>query len=395
MSNPKDLQPDQIFTYGIQEVIDSDSLQHRLSADQPLVIKLGVDPTSADLHLGHAVVLRKLRQFQDLGHQAVLVIGDFTAKIGDPSGKTVTRPVPSAAEIKTNMKSYTDQASIILDISKTKIVYNSTWHAHMNLDQFMTYAMQIGLTTLLDREDFSARLKNNQSIGLHELLYPLTQAIDSVELKAEVEIGGWDQRLNLLLGRELQKKLGQTPQEIVILKPLIGLDGKRKMSKSYDNFIGLAESPDQMFGKLMSIPDELIDQYAELAALLNDKQIEALPKHPRERKAAVATSVVTLYHGAEQAKNASERFTKVFSDKQDTQELTDEVQVPGSAITLLEAVKQATGVSSSEAQRLITQRGVKLNREVSDDPNRLIDVSQATYQLQVGKHRFYELIKED
>jgi len=386
---------DELLSYGVAEIIEADALQQRLSAKKSLTVKLGVDPTSQDLHLGHAVVLRKLRQFQDLGHQAVLVIGDFTSKIGDPSGRNATRPVLTDEEIATNMATYVEQAKIILDEKKTKIVHNSTWLAKMTLTDLLGYAMQINVNTLLEREDFHGRLKNQQSLGLHELLYPLTQAIDSVELKADVEIGGWDQRLNLLLGRELQKKLGQPPQEVVIVKALIGLDGERKMSKSLGNYIGLTESPDQVFGKVMSIPDKLTDQYAELAALMKAAEIKALPTHPKDRKAVVAKAITALYHGEAEASAAAERFDKTFSQKQGGQDLADAVVLPGFEIALLEAVKQAAQVSGSEAARLIAQRGVKLDGTICEDPDLLIDVTKKSYQLQVGKHRFYELTKED
>ncbi len=384
----------EIFSYGIVEIIDQESLRRRLATGKKLVVKLGVDPTSPDLHLGHAVVLRKLRQFQDAGCEAVLVIGDFTTMIGDPSGRNSTRPVLSEDEIKQNMQTYVDQAYLILDKEKTRVVYNSSWLGKMKFADLIKVAMQLNMSTLLEREDFAARLKANEPFSVHEILYPISQAIDSVELKADVELGGWDQRLNLLLGRELQKKMGLPPQEVVIMNPLVGTDGERKMSKSYGNFIGLTESADQMYGKLMSIPDKLTDSYAELAGLMTTEQIAALPTHPRDRKAAVARAIVALYHGDEAATQAGERFTKTFSDKSGAGELSDEIAVEGDTITLLEAVKLTAGVSGSEAQRLISQNAVRLNGEVAVDPGFVIQVGETGHQLQVGKHRFYELIKE-
>lgn len=384
----------EIFSYGIVEIIDRESLRSKLASGKKLVVKLGVDPTSPDLHLGHAVVLRKLRQFQDAGCEAVLVIGDFTTKIGDPSGRKSTRPVLTDEEIKQNMQTYVEQASLILDKEKTRIEYNSTWLGKMTFAEVIQVAMRLNMSTLLEREDFAARLKANEPFSVHELLYPISQAIDSVELKADVELGGWDQRLNLLLGRELQRKMDQPAQDVVIMNPLVGTDGERKMSKSYGNYIGLTEVPDQMFGKLMSIPDKLTDSYAELAALMSPEQIAKLPEHPRDRKAVVATAIVTLYHGAEAANQASERFTKTFSQKEGGGELSDEIAVEGDSITVLEAVKLTAGVSGSEAQRLLAQNAVRLDGVVVSDGAQIIAVNETGHQLQVGKHRFYELIKE-
>ncbi len=384
-----------VFDSTVAEVIEQTNLEKRLKGNRPLIIKLGVDPTSPDLHLGHAVVLRKLRQFQDLGHVAALVIGDFTAQIGDPSGRNSTRPVITKEEIGHNLKTYIDQAKLILNMDKAKVMHNSVWLSKITLSDFIRTAAQVSVNTLLERDDFSDRLKDNQSLLLHELIYPVSQAIDSVELKADVEIGGWDQRLNLLMGRELQKKMGQVPQEIVILKPLIGLDGERKMSKSLGNYIGLTEDSDNMFGKLMSIPDKLIMSYAELAAGLSSQEIENLPEHPRDAKATVAEKIVSLYHSSEDAKMAVERFKKTFSERQGGDSLADEVAVKGvERLTLVEAVRLSAGVSGSEASRLIGQKAVKINGETVEDPNFIIDVGTTSYQLQIGKHRFYELTKE-
>ncbi len=394
MENVRQTAIDVILNYAVVEIVDGESLKKRLESEEKLVVKLGVDPTSPDLHLGHAVVLRKLRQFQDAGCEAVLVIGDFTTKIGDPSGRNSTRPVLTDDEIKQNMQTYVEQASLILDKDKTKIVYNSSWLATMTFADVITVAMRLNMSTLLEREDFAARLKASEPFGVHEILYPISQAIDSVELKADVEIGGWDQRLNLLLGRELQKKMGQPPQEVLFLNPLVGTDGQRKMSKSYGNYIGLTESPDQMFGKLMSLPDTLIDSYAELAALLSPEQIAALPEHPRDRKVAMAKEVVTLYHGAEKAKAAAAQFRQTFSEKTGAEGLADEVKVEGNTLTLLEAIKLSAGVSGSEAHRLLSQNAIRLDGVVVTDPSTTIDVENKSYHLQVGKHRFYELTKE-
>ncbi|QQG49987.1 MAG: tyrosine--tRNA ligase [Candidatus Berkelbacteria bacterium] len=385
----------EVFTYGVAEIIDQDSLRRRLSAGKPLKVKFGVDPTTPDLHLGHAIALRKLRQFQELGHHTVLLIGDFTTMIGDPSGRSATRPVLSEDEIKANMETYISQAKLIIDPEKTEVRFNSEWLSKKSYADFIKIATQVSLQTLLEREDFSERIKNNQPLALHELFYPVTQGIDSVEMEADVEIGGWDQRLNLLMGRELQNKFGQTPQEIVVTKPLLGVDGERKMSKSYGNYVGLTEPPHEMFGKVMSIPDKLTDSYAELAALMNESERSGLPEHPRDKKVAVAKKIVELYHGVEVANLAAQNFDRAFSKGEVVSELANEVLISGvTSITILEAVKHASGVSASEAARLIDQGGVKLDGQVVADANLTVDVSGATHRLQIGKHRFYELVKE-
>ncbi len=383
-----------LFDSSVAEVIDRPSLERRLGGDR-LIVKLGVDPTSQDLHLGHAVVLRKLRQFQDLGHQAILVIGDFTALIGDPSGANVTRPVLTNEEIKNNMKTYIEQAELILDPNNLKIVHNSKWLRSMSLSDFLSIASKVSVNGLLEREDFSKRIEANQSLGLHELLYPVSQAIDSVELKADVELGGWDQRLNMLMGRELQKKLGQKPQEIVILNPLIGLDGERKMSKSLANFVGITDPPDQMYGKIMSINDSLINDYAALAAGLSPDEVKSLPEHPRDAKAVVAEKVVAIYHGQEKASSATEKFRSTFSDKRGAGDLAEKIRFKERSLSLVTIVRQVADISGSEALRLIGQKAIRLNGTVIDDPTFLVELANKNQNLQVGKHRFYELLSED
>lgn len=380
-----------ITDWGVKELITSEELETLLKIGHPLKVKLGVDPTSPDLHLGHGVVLRKLRQFQELDHQTFLVIGDFTASIGDPSGANKTRPVLSQDEIKHNMETYLHQAGHILDLQKTQVVYNSEWLQPMTLGQFIGFAMQISVNTLIERDDFRDRLKDKQSLGFHELFYPLSQAIDSVHLEIDVEIGGWDQRLNMLMGRELQKKLGKNPQAVVAMKPLVGLDGTRKMSKSYGNYVGLNTPADQMFGQLMSIPDKLINSYAELAALMSDVEIKKLDAHPREAKATVAKKIVELYHNADEAKNAEAAFNRTFRDKKVDSALTNEITVTEKELGLTHAVILATNVSSSEARRLIDQGGVKVDQKTITDSRATIDLTKGDVQLQTGKHRFFLL----
>lgn len=377
---------DGLLKENVQEIIGEDELKQELDSGRPLNIKLGVDPTSPDLHFGHAVVLRKLRQFQEAGHQTYLIIGDFTASIGDPAGVNATRPVLTDAEIRHNLQTYLDQAGKILDMEQTHVVYNSQWLKTMNLSQFLGYTMKVSLQQIIERDDFRGRLDAKQTIGLHEVLYSLVQAIDSVHLKADVELGGWDQRLNLLMGRDLQQKLGYKPQAVVMMNLLIGTDGVKKMSKSQRNYIGLYEPASQMFAKIMRLPDELIDPYAE------SHQIDLAPAgaHPRDRKAMLAQKFTEIYHDAAAAKLAAEAFERTFRDKDVAAELVRPIDIGERSVTVIQAVTTSAGVSSSEARRLIEQGGVKINAEPATDPLAKIDVTESP-SLQIGKHRFFKL----
>lgn len=370
-----------------EEIITLGELERLLASDRPLNIKLGVDPTSADLHLGHAVVLRKLRLFQEAGHQTFLVIGDFTASIGDPAGVNTARPVLSDDEIRSNMRTYLEQAELILDMNRTHVVYNSEWLKTMNLGELIGYAMQVTLNQLSEREDFATRLQEGNPVGFHECLYPLVQAIDSVHLKADIELGGGDQRLNLLMARDLQKKLGQPPQVIIMMKLLVGTDGHIKMSKSKGNYIGLAEPASQMFGKLMKLPDRLIDPYAES----HDINLASAGDHPRARKALMAKEMVAIYHDDEAAAAAERNFDSTFRDKQIDDSLVNKIEFDSSAVPAIQAVTRSASVSTSEAKRLFEQNGIKLNNQPVTDPQLMIDLSQGRQLLQVGKHRFFEL----
>lgn len=380
------------LTHGVAEVVVKEEVQSLLESENELTIKLGVDPTSPDMHLGHALPLRKLRELQDLGHKTVLVIGDFTAGIGDPAGTNKTRPVLTEEEIKANMSGYLDQASKIINLDKTEVVYNSSWLGTMSIKELVGYAMQVTVNSLIEREDFSKRLAESNPVSLHELLYPIFQGIDSVHLKADIEVGGWDQRLNFLTARELQKKLGQTPQGIIMMKPLLGLDGVRKMSKSYGNYIAINESADQMFGKIMSIPDELIANFAELAAWMSQDDIRSLNhRHPREAKADVAQAVVQRYYDHDQAVQSRKRFDGTFKDKNTDQAERKIVSFTDTEITLIQAVTQSLKESSSQAQRLITQNGVRIAGAIKNDPREKMVLTDKPVVLQIGKHRFFEL----
>ncbi|MEK9167195.1 MAG: tyrosine--tRNA ligase [Patescibacteria group bacterium] len=382
-----------VLAWAVAEIIESASLTRRLKENKKLIVKLGIDPTSRELHLGHAVVLRKLRQFQDLGHRAVLIIGDFTALIGDPSGVNITRPALTSAQIKDNMATYLEQAGCILDLKKAEIVYNSKWLSKINLANFIDIASKVSLNGLVEREDFAKRLKSGKQVALHELIYAVAMAIDSVELKSDIELGGWDQRLNLLLGRELQKKFGQTPQDLVIMRPLIGLDGARKMSSSLGNYIGLTDSSDQMFGKVMSIPDSMIVHYGELAALMGAESVVKTKLkniHPREQKVLVASKIVELYHGTSAAKKALQNFNQTFRDKKVADHMASELLFSQESISLLHAVATSSQCSNTHAGRLIEQGAVKLNGVKMMDPNFEIKL-RGELILHIGKHTFHKL----
>ncbi len=381
-----------ISVVGVAEIISEKELQRLFKQKRPLVVKLGVDPTSKDLHLGHAVVLRMLKQFQDLGHKAYLVIGDFTASIGDPAGVSKTRPILSDEQIRENMQSYLEQARLVLDMDKTEVVYNSSWHKSMSLHQFIGYASQISVNQLIDREDFANRLSNQQPLALPELLYPVVQGLDSVELKADIEIGGWDQRLNLLTARELQKKLGQRPEVLLMMKALLGSDGVKKMSKSENNYIALGASADQMFGKIMSLADELIPNFAEAAAGCDELEVKRLlALHPKQAKIELGKKIVAIYHGSAAANLAAERFEDTFTNRRVSSHLVENVTFDDWEIPLIQAVTKAALTSTSEARRLIEQGGVKLNGKTVTDQFQPIGLRKSGAQLQVGKFRFFAL----
>lgn len=378
---------------GISEIISEEDLNRLLSSKKKLNIKFGIDPTSKDVHLGHAISFHVLRRFQDMGHKVFLIIGDFTAAIGDPSGFQKTRPVLTKQEITENVQGYVNQASLILDIKKAEVVYNSSWLNNIPLSQFIEYATLVSVNGLIEREDFSQRLKTGQSLSLHELIYPVVQALDSVELKADIEIGGWDQRLNLLTARELQKKMGQPSETIIMVKNLIGTDGVKKMSKSYGNYIALTDSASDMFGKIMSIKDEMIQSYAELASMMDEfecRRLETL--HPKQAKIEVAKKVVEIYHGKEASLRSAEDFEDTFSNRQVSDAMIEKVKFEDEEVTLIQAVAKCTGFSSTESRRLIDQGGVKVDDEVVSDKFKKIKLSSKSVRLQVGKRRWFALL---
>ncbi len=388
---------------GTSEIIPEEELvkkiEKSIKENKQLNIKLGCDPTRPDLHLGHSVVLRKLEQFQSLGHQAILIIGDFTGMIGDPSGRNQTRPPLTIEEVKENAKSYWEQASKILDRDKTKIVYNSEWLGEMNFQEVIKLAAKYTVARMLERDDFTKRFKSQVPISMHELLYPLAQAMDSVAIESDVELGGTDQKFNLLVGRDIQREHGMEPQVILTTPLLVGTDGVEKMSKSYDNYIGIDDLPKDIYGRTMSIPDNLIYTYYELAinADLNElaeikNYLEDASKNPRDLKRALARKLVEMYHSAEAGQNAEKEFDNVFKNKglpDDIPEMKFEEGVEKGIVDLIVETKLAA--SNSEARRLVQQGGVSINSEKISDFKETIKLKNGMI-LKVGKRKFLKII---
>ncbi|MEM3068965.1 MAG: tyrosine--tRNA ligase [Nitrososphaerales archaeon] len=396
-----------IIVSGTEEVIPREELLQKLRAslqiNKPLKIKFGVDPTSPDLHLGHAVILRKLRDFQDLGHIVILLIGDYTARVGDPSGRSSTRPMLSPEEIEKNAKTYTDQAFKILDPKKTIIDYNSRWFSKMGFDEVLKLTAKFTVARLLERDDFEARYKKRVPIFLHEFLYPIMQGYDSVALKCDVEIGGTDQKFNMLAGRMLQEEFGQEPQVVITMPILEGIDGVRRMSKSLGNYVGLTEPPEEMFGKIMSIPDELMVRYFKLATDLSLEEISQIEKglrdgslHPAEVKRRLAWEIVRLYHGEEEANKARSEFNRVFKEKELPSKIPyyrvpEEIIKENGRVWIVRLLTSlGLAETNSEAKRLIEQSGVKIDGRVVNDVD-LEFIPHEGQVVQVGKRKFARL----
>lgn len=363
-------------------------LRRALGAKRPLRVKLGLDPTSPDIHLGHTVALGKLRQFQDLGHQAVLIIGDYTAMVGDPSGQSKTRPQLSREQIEENLQTYLEQVRAVLDVEKLEIRRNGEWFSRMTFADVLKLAGGSTVARMLEREDFSKRYGAGAPIGVHELLYPLMQARDSVEVRADVELGGTDQTFNLLAGRDLQREAGQEPQVTLTMPLLVGLDGVHKMSKSLGNYVGLKDAPGDMFGKLMSLPDALMKDYFTLLTPLPEEEIaKLLAGHPMEAKKRLGAEIVTRYHSAEAAAAAAAEFKKVFSEKQVPGEMPEiELTAPKMGVIDL-LILAGHAASKSDARRLVEGGGVTLDgRKISDWKVEVEPADGAV--LQTGKRRF-------
>jgi tyrosyl-tRNA synthetase len=384
-----------VFKRGADELIVETELVEKLARGKPLRIKEGFDPTRPDLHLGHTVQFNKLRQLQDLGHHIIFVIGDFTGMIGDPTGRNLTRPPLTADELAANAKTYTEQVFLILDRDKTEVAFNSKWLGALGSDGMIRLAAKYTVARMLERDDFAKRYREGQPIAVHEFLYPLAQGYDSVALKADVELGGTDQKFNLLVGRELQRHYGQEPQVILTLPLLEGLDGVNKMSKSLDNYVGITEPATEMFGKLMSISDELMWRYFDLLSFRPQEEIAALRRacaegrNPREAKVMLAQEIVARFHGQPAAEHALKEFDARFKQgalPETMPEIT--LQTNGAGLAIAQLAKQAGIVdSTSDALRLIAQRGLKLDGEVITDRS-LVVPSGATVVVQAGKRKF-------
>lgn len=387
---------------GVSEIIPEEALKQKLDKSidtgKPLNIKLGCDPTRPDLHLGHGVVLRKLAQFQELGHQAILIIGDFTALIGDPSGRNSTRPPLTQEEIEENAKSYFEQAYKILDKDKTKIVYNSEWLGKMNFAEVIKLSSKYTVARMLERDDFTNRFKSGVPISMHEILYPLAQAMDSVAIESDVELGGTDQKFNLLVGRDIQREHNMAPQVIITMPILVGTDGVEKMSKSYDNYIGISDSPKDIYGRTLSIPDDIIYTYFELATdtksneLFNIKaQLENTNNNPRDIKRNLARKLVEMYHSKEDALQAEKEFDNIFINKGLPEELP-EYEPSSDSLTILDLIVEINfAPSKGEARRLVQQGGVSIDGEkISDLYQNIVFDSEKI--LKVGKRKFIKLL---
>lgn len=380
-----------VFQRGTDEILPLEELKKKLEKNQPLRIKAGFDPTAPDLHLGHTVLINKLKQLQDLGHEILFLIGDFTGMIGDPTGKSTTRPPLTEEQVRENAKTYQDQVFKILDQDKTQVVFNSTWMSKMSSSEMIKLASQQTVARMLERDDFSKRYKSGQGISIHEFLYPLIQGYDSVALESDVELGGTDQKFNLLMGRELQKSAGKEPQVILTMPILEGLDGVQKMSKSLNNYIGIDDAPDEMFGKIMSVSDELMWRYLELLSFESLETIESWKKevdngeNPRNIKFRLADEIITRFHSKGAAQQAQQNFINRFSKNQIPDEM-DEFSFD-QGIKIANLLKEAGLVNStSDAFRMIKQGAAKIDGEKITDRNLEPNAGKAVYQ--VGKRKF-------
>ncbi len=380
-----------IFERGTDEILPLDELKKKLAKNKPLRIKAGFDPTAPDLHLGHTVLINKLKQLQDLGHEILFLIGDFTGMIGDPTGKSATRPPLTQEQVIENSQTYQDQVFKILDKEKTTVVFNSEWMGKMSSAQMIQLASQQTVARMLERDDFSKRYKSGKSISIHEFLYPLIQGYDSVALESDIELGGTDQKFNLLMGRELQKQAGMEPQVILTMPILEGLDGVQKMSKSLDNYIGIDDAPDDMFGKIMSISDELMWRYLELLSFesletIADWKIEVKNgENPRNIKFRLADEIITRFHSADSATQAQQNFINRFAKNKVPDEMPEFNFATG--IKIANLLKEAGLVNStSDAFRMIKEGAAKIEGEKITDRNLEPEIGTATYQ--VGKRKF-------
>ncbi|MDR3666590.1 MAG: tyrosine--tRNA ligase [Ignavibacteriaceae bacterium] len=387
---------------GTSEIIPEEELLKKIERSikdgKPLIVKLGCDPSRPDLHIGHSVVLRKLAQFQSLGHQAVLIIGDFTGMIGDPSGRNVTRPALSLEESRKNGESYLQQASKILSKEKTKIVYNSEWLSKMSFEDVIKLSSKYTVARMLERDDFTKRFKSGEPISMHEILYPLAQAMDSVAISSDVELGGTDQKFNLLVGRDIQREFGMEPQVIVTMPLIVGTDGIEKMSKSYNNYIGISDSPKEIFGKTLSIPDSLIENYYELATDISTEEFISIKQqlndpniNPRNIKRNLAKKLVSMYYDIKAAIEAEEEFDRIFIKKEIPDEVPEFIWDQDKQSNILDLLTITNlAPSKGEARRLILQGGVTIDSIKIEDINSKIDIKDNSI-IKVGKRKFIRI----
>jgi tyrosyl-tRNA synthetase len=386
-----------IISRGVDQIIDKNSVLNKLFSGKRLVIKHGIDPTSPNIHLGHSIILLKLKEFQELGHKIILIVGDFTAKIGDPSGRTEARKILSDEEIKNNLKNYKKQISKILDIKKTEIVYNNSYLKNLRVGELIKIASIFSVNQILERDMFKERQKQKKPIWLNEFLYPLFQGYDSVKIKADIEIGGSDQLFNMLIGREMQKFFNQKPQDVITMKILIGKDG-RKMSKSFDNYIAINDSPLDKYGKIMSIKDELIFDYLELCTRISLEKISELKKmvqdkmiNPVKVKKILAKEIVKMYHGENLSNFAQKEFEKIFKEKKQPSDLP-EIRLANKKVNVLDfLVNSRLCFSKSEAKRLIMQKGVKIDDKLIEKWKEDILLKSGSI-VQVGKKKFVKIV---
>jgi len=401
MSMPSLNEQMDLIRVGVEEIIPEEYLESQISksisSDEPLRVKLGCDPSKPDLHIGHGVLLRKLRQFQNFGHTAVLIIGDFTAMIGDPTGKNKTRPQLTLEETKENAKSYIDQATIILSENNLEVVYNSDWLSKLNFNDVIKIASKYTVAQMLERDDFTKRYNSGKPISLHEFLYPLAQGYDSVVIKSDIELGGTDQKFNLLVGRALQKEYNQSPQSIITAPLLEGTDGIEKMSKSHDNYVALTDTPDNMYGKVLSIPDDLILKYFEFCTNCtredlegHSKGLESGEKNPRDLKRELARDIVSIYYDADKANQAEQQFDKLFIKKGAPDDI-DEVSLSEPARLIDVMVSNNMVASNGEAKRMVKQGAVKIDDIKVEDAFISIEPGDGKI-LKVGKRRFLKVL---
>ena len=392
----------EIISKGTEEVIPLQDLRHKLESsiknNKPLVVKLGCDPSRPDLHIGHSVVLQKLRDFQDLGHQAILVIGDFTAMIGDPSDRNKTRPQLTLEEAKANAESYIEQSKVVLDVKTLKVLFNSTWLNKMNFSDVIKMSSKYTVARMIERDDFTKRFESEIPISMHEFLYPLAQAMDSVEIKSDVELGGTDQKFNLLVGRDLQREYDQEPQSIITLPLLEGTDGIEKMSKSYDNYIALDDSAQDMYGKLMSINDSMITKYYKLAVFADKEKVLSIEKklndssiNPRDIKRDLAKDLVERYYDKDTAFEAEQAFDQIFVKKSIPDDIpTFKVSSNSNILDILLSEKLIA--SKAEGKRLIAQNAIKIDGEVCSDIGYEVSNGCGERIVKIGKRRFLRIL---